>query len=361
LWLKLAAALAGVLLSLGLAELALRVLETRSETVKVEPVAADSITNPLGLRDRWDCLPPNPEVLRIAFLGDSFTYGLGVEADQAFVRRVGVLLRDRWSGACLTVNLGRPGVDLISAWAILNRVRDELLPDVVVHVLTQDDLDVDLYRDGQAIERYVAERTWPARHSRLFNLAETAIRWSRASPRIINNLRGGATPELRERAWRIASFQIRATQRLVEEAGGRYVLIRFPCLRWMSRVRDYPLEGVHHRSAELAAQLSLPYLDLWETFRGRNAEEMCLSSVDDHPTPAAHQIAAQAICDYLVREVLGKVKLRAGSTSGRMTPRGPQDLLAAEIRQYQQILQVDPTCGSARFWLSRVGTSRGGS
>ncbi len=349
---KVVVAFTASILSLGAAEAALRIIEIRSEPIKVEPVAAESITNPLGLRDRWDTLPQHSGVLRIAFLGDSFTYGLGVRADQTFVRRTGVLLKDQWPGGCATVNLGRPGVDLISAWAILNRVRDDVMPHVVVHVVSQDDLDVDLYREGRAIERYVAERTWPARHSRLLNLAETALRWSRVSPRIVDNLRGGATPEQRDRAWQIASHQIRATKRLVDEGGGTYVLVRFPCLRWVSRIKDYPLEDVHRRTAELASRLGVAYLDLLEVFRGRRPEEMCLSSVDDHPTPAAHQIAAQAICDFLLREVLGS--LRTASASKPTTLRSPGDVLALEIRQYQQILQLDPTCESAKFWLERM-------
>ncbi len=354
-WFKLLAVVGGLVLALALAEAAIRIVEgqaPRPEQVTVHPVATDSLTNPLGLRDRVDALPEDPDLLRIAFLGDSFTYGLGVQAGQAFVRRTGVLLRERKTRWTITVNLGRPGVDLITAWTILNQVADTVRPDVVVHVLSQDDLDVDLYQEGQAIERLVSERSWLSRYSRLFDRAETAIRWSMATPRIVDHMQGGATPQQRERAWRIADHQIRAIRDLVVARGGAYVLVRFPCLRWVDGGKPYPLEETHDKTAKLAEQLGVPYLDLLETFRGRDPAEMCLSTSDDHPTPAAHQIAAEAIADFLVRAVLPMAQTKPATRPAK--PRSAQEVVAAEISQYEQILQLDPTCASARFWLDKA-------
>ncbi len=355
---RVAAVVGAVLLILVVAEGVLRLTAQEEAPVKVQPVDADSLMNPLGLRDRCDAVPQHSDVLRIAFLGDSFTYGLGVEREQTFVRRTGMILRDGWPRPCVAVNLGRPGVDLISAWAVLNQVWDSVRPQVVVHVLSQDDLDVDVYEEGRAVETYLTSRTWAARHSSLVNLAETSFRWWRAYPRMVDHMRGGLTPALRERAWKIAEFQIQATQRLVAEGGGLYVLVRFPCLRW-ARQQDYPLAEVHRKTADLAARLKAPYLDLWESFRGKDPAALCLTRIDDHPTPAGHQIAAEAIGAFLIREILPKI--RPGVTSAPASARSPQSVAEAEVRQYQRILELDPTCKSARFWLDRALNPRRGN
>ncbi len=355
---KIFAAVGGVIVALALAEGVVRVMEAQaapSPSVAVHPVATDSLRDALGLRDRWDALPQDAAVTRIAFLGDSFTYGLGVEPHEAFAKQVGELLKERTKRWCVTVNLGRPGVDLITAWGLLNQVRDVVRPHVVVHVMTQDDLTVDLYEEGKAIEEYVTERLWPSRYSRLFDRIETSIRWSRATPRILNNLRGGATEAQRQRAWRIAEFQIRAIRRLVEEAGGVYVLVRFPCLRWMGEPESYPLRETRQKTAALAEKLDVPYVDLFDAFAGKDPAAMCLTPSDDHPTPEGHKIAAEAIADFLVGEVLPGIE--PGATSRPTSRRSPAAIRKAEIRQYERILELDPTCESARFWLERA---RGG-
>ncbi len=62
----------------------------------------DAILNSLDLRDS-EIPPKEPAEIRILMLGDSFTYGLGVNEEETFVRRTERLLRDRLRGE------GRPG------------------------------------------------------------------------------------------------------------------------------------------------------------------------------------------------------------------------------------------------------------
>ncbi len=361
LWPKLALAAGAALVALVVAELGLRVAGSFSPPearIKVEPVAADSVTNPLGLRDRYDAVPKSKHLLRIAFLGDSFTYGLGVPARVCFVSQTAELLRRREAVPCVTVNLGRPGVDLIMAYTVLNQVIDTVRPHVVVHVMTQDDLDVDVYEEGQAIKRLVGDRTRFSRYSRLAGLIETRIRWRMASPRIVNHLRGGSTPEQRDRAWRIAALQIESTKALAERFGAAYALFRFPCLRWVDRPETYPLAQTHQRTADLAERLGVPYLDLFDAFAGRSPAAMCLSKVDDHPTPEGHLIAAEAIATFLADVVLPPIRSASATQPAAGLPpttqRTPRQIAEAEIAQYERIVQLDPTCGSARFWLDQA-------
>ncbi len=346
----------GLVVAFGIGEIVVRFLGHQPVVVKVHPVLPDKTPNPLGLRDPLDRVPKDPALLRIAFLGDSFTFGLGVSPEQTFVQRVGTLLRERYSGRSMAINLGRDGADLIGEWTIYNRVRDSVRPQVVVHVISQNDLDFDLYRSWEPIARLVSEQTWLSRHSRLFDLAERKIRSGLAHRRSQVYMEGGGTPEAQDRTWRIASHEIQQTKRLVEEGGAVYALVRFPWLRKVHLREDYPIEATHRRTAAVAERLGVPYLDLLEAFRGQPAEEMCLLPYDDHPSPAAHQIAAEAIATFLLREVIPKAHLVSATQPA--PERTSRQIREAERQHYQAALAIDPNCFSAQFHLDRMATSQ---
>ena len=332
----------------------MRAVGLRPHPVKVHPVLPDKTENPLGLRDRLNQIPKSPDLLRIAFLGDSFTFGLGVEREQTFSYQVGLLLRQHYSGKSMTINLGRDGADLIGEWSIYNRVRDSIEAQVLVHVISQNDLDFDLYRSFDPIGKLVTDRMWPSRFSRLFEYTEAGIRLWIGNKRSLDYMRGGDSPEMRERSWRIAALELTATQRLAREVGAVYAIVRFPWLRTVAG--PYPLMETHRRTAEAAERIGAPYLDLLEAFRGRPAADMCLLPYDDHPTPAAHRIAAEAICTFLVRQVIPRAHLVAATKPTKARTR--EEIDRAEAEHYEQILKIDPNCFSARFHLDRIPTSR---
>ncbi len=292
---------------------------------------------------REDTVRSESDPLRIAFLGDSVTYGLHVSTRETFVWKTGVLLNSRQDVPCVTINLGVPAEDLVREWAVYNDAKDHFRPDVVVHVLAENDLDVDLYRDLVPIARMMKERTWASQYSRLFELAEAKVRWLIAWRGSVDYMRGGATPEARERSWRIASYAIRATKRLVEEDGAIYILAGFPV---PIHLDDYPAEGVHRRTAALARELGVPYLDLLDVFRGRDGDELRVPG-DAHPSALGHSLAAEAFADFLAKEILAKPLVRKAATRPSV-PRSPEEIRQATIRHYLAVLEVDPTCASAR-------------
>ena len=63
-----------------------------------------AVFNKLGLRDR-EVLPKKPGEFRICVVGDSFTFGLGVEEEQTFVRRTEQLLRHRSDQVGIPMNI----------------------------------------------------------------------------------------------------------------------------------------------------------------------------------------------------------------------------------------------------------------
>ncbi len=99
-------------------------------------------TNAFGMRNPAITLQPRADRLRIAFIGDSVTLGLGVEEHDGFVRQIEQLARRRgYKIECL--NFGIDGFHALQIEALL---KDRVLkfgPDLVVYTLCLNDFDFD--------------------------------------------------------------------------------------------------------------------------------------------------------------------------------------------------------------------------
>jgi lysophospholipase L1-like esterase len=346
---KLAAIFGGLVVVFVLVEIGLRVYFMVSGGSSVNPIPPSEVFTIGKLNQLIARIPEDPNRTRILFLGDSFTYGTGVEPNEALVVKVGALLEKWKPGRYQTINLGVPGADSTREWALYNRARDRAHADLVVHVISPRTLDMSACKDLFVIHGFLMRRLWTSRFSILSALVEQKIRAEIGDRRFIAYLKGGATPEERERAWRVYSREISCTKRLAEEGGAAYVIVRFPLV---SHLEDYPLEDVHRRGAALAAELNVPHLDLLDVFRGRSSASMTLRG-DPHPNPAAYTIAAKAVADFLIQRVLPK--LPAPSTTKRtLKMRTPEEVTADEIRHHQETLRMEPNCMAAKFWLDRV-------
>ena len=176
-------------------------------------------TNGLGFRD-FEVPPADPDVLRIAAIGDSYTYGWGVELTESWPK----VLEARLNGSGLAAqvfNLGQPGTTTDRYAEIAERAIAQLHPDVIlVAVLQTDDLYQLMTRptedDSTGLER-LAERLLPnasrwlqrARERRSARFTED-IRsaWRDISKRVLSEL---SPPELA----RYAALDAEVRQRFV--------------------------------------------------------------------------------------------------------------------------------------------------
>ncbi len=110
--------------------------------------------NNLGMRSP-DVGPRTPDEYRVLFLGDSMTFGHGVEAEEAFPN----LLRDRLAkalGRPVTIgNAGIPGNGHAEHIRDLQRYRDEFQPDLIVSCpYTGNDFHGDFFGPKKVIDGY---------------------------------------------------------------------------------------------------------------------------------------------------------------------------------------------------------------
>lgn len=136
--------LASIAVSLLLFEIILRMAPPRALIAKwPNPPNADARlstdefsvrirTNGWGLREPREVGPKHTGAFRIAAVGDSFTYGWGVEAEQTYPARLQAELRNRGRTDADVVNVAKPGDDLVGYLRLLRYDAMPLQPDAVV-------------------------------------------------------------------------------------------------------------------------------------------------------------------------------------------------------------------------------------
>ncbi|MDX2168155.1 MAG: SGNH/GDSL hydrolase family protein [Deltaproteobacteria bacterium] len=97
-------------------------------------------TNARGYRTPPFELAKPPGVIRVVCLGDSSTFGMNVEADDSYPRRLAALLDERHPGRFEVINLGVPGYSSRQGLEQLRREALGLAPDVVTFAFGTNDL-----------------------------------------------------------------------------------------------------------------------------------------------------------------------------------------------------------------------------
>ena len=101
--------------------------------------AVDTTRNALGLREPWESVPGGADAVRIAFLGDSFTFAACVEQRDGFVDKIERILNPEGRLRYVTINVGQPGTDPRVQSEMYAGLKSELRPHVLVHVVYCND------------------------------------------------------------------------------------------------------------------------------------------------------------------------------------------------------------------------------
>lgn len=303
--LRIAAGTLAMLVGFFCAEIVFRALDIQPPAPAASPYdearLVDNTRNALGLREPWDALPDDDRRLRIAFLGDSVTYGESVDREQTFCRRVEELLADAVPQGVVTINISKPGSCPGEQLGLYRRVRRQLRPDVLVHVIYPNDLDIGLADMLKSIYRIRDDDLIVGDWSYVLRYAEKQIRYWIAWKRTIDYFRGGGDDAQRAASWAQFKHDVVACKSAAQEGGATYAMVLFP---WLVRLDDYMLTDVHGKMREFASQLGVSYLDLFEVFAGRDGAALRISPANEHPNAEGHRLAAERIARFLREDVL---------------------------------------------------------
>jgi hypothetical protein len=276
----------------------------------------DHRTNSHGFRGGEFSVEKTPETVRIAFLGDSFTFGEGVRDEDTYAARTSALL-NRQTGAPVanfeSYNFGVGGFSLVHEFMTLTRVVLPLKPDFVVlkmdlpdferSILQFDPREGTVYRDPrwyeeptESIAAAPPDAPWFALNlSKLVWQILHRIRLSRRTIEYYNSL----TDE-RNEGWVQNREALRNAIRVCRDRGLGCIVLCFPILHGLED-DDYPFATAHVLMREEVESQGVPFLDLLGPLRGSDSRDLWVHPTDRHPNEQVHELAARMVAEAILR------------------------------------------------------------
>ncbi|MEM9380096.1 MAG: SGNH/GDSL hydrolase family protein [Planctomycetota bacterium] len=260
---------------------------------------------------------------RVVCVGDSHTYGWGVDDDAPWPRVLERRLREAGRPDAEVLNLGVGG---FAADAELEWLRREGLPrdpDVVLWQWFVNDLRLrDEGAERSAPQRSLAHWTSPwiggwigelRRVSRVADLGLQAIHARLVQTRGHFAHAAGSLEELD--AWGRVLDAMRDARDATERTGARFVVVAFPLL-----VRDgdaFASRPVDERVLAALRGQGIECIDLGTLLPSGRARELRNSEIDYHPSELGHRLAGEAVArELLARGLDDRASAEAISPSG---------------------------------------------
>lgn len=280
--------------------------------------------NSLGLRGPEIPVEKPRDAFRVLFLGDSITFGFGLEDSETFAVQTGALLRARSSTKRVTAI--NAGVGAYTTWQELDYLRREgmkLDPDVVVLGFCLNDM-VDLIgtEPGMVSGRPMnfafsnvphwsglVRAVLSLRESRRTHAVLDSVVWARVDPFRDENspLRGledvyrDPLPAVVEKAWARSLADLDGVRRLCQSHGVAWVLMYLPMARQLV-VGGEEIQPEQHLSA-WSDRHGVFFLDLTPAFRAevrrRGGDAGTLLFDEVHPKADGSTLIAEQIVTFM--------------------------------------------------------------
>ena len=253
-------------------------------------------------------------------VGDSFTFGVGVEAEEAWPEQLSQLAGRNFA------NLGVFGYGPPQYTRVLKRYGLRMIPKIVLYTiyLENDLIDADDFVRWQQEGRQhrassIGKSRFLARHSRLYQLLVAPRLDGRFAEAVArkNALRVTVRKQPFRRlniAWEAVQQAVLSARQLTQQNGAALVLVLVPskiqAYRHLLRMPFAPQELYHldeynGQVMQLCEEHQIKCLDLAPRFEERTlAGEQLYFRMDGHWNAAGHRLAAHTIYDYLVNNGL---------------------------------------------------------
>jgi lysophospholipase L1-like esterase len=251
------------------------------------------LRNRLRYRDR-NFGPKRPDRYRIIIIGDSFTFGDGIEERDRFSN----VIQTRLGSGYEVLNFGTAGHNLPRHLSTLDRAL-VYKPDYVLLQLYENDFETrsmqrpvahtlgdDTERQMQRFVLYRLINTASVRLQEAVGLAEEYTHY------MASHLKDPESPDAREAFGMLTTFITKAQAAHVPVG-----TVLFPAL-WVLRPggRDYPFDYLHEHVRAICQEQEIRCLDLFGEFaRDENPRHLWVNAFDAHPNAEANHRAAQEI------------------------------------------------------------------
>jgi lysophospholipase L1-like esterase len=251
---------------------------------------------------------------RIVVVGDSFAWGAGVHAEDAYPDRLEqrlntIDMKRRFE----VVNFSRPGWNTIQAFKGTWRRLRHLEPDLLILTYVLNDAEPSDWNERMRRRRVKLRRepspgasAWLHRHSLLYRTTWERLentRQRRAFTAVFFQHYAGES-------WEECREGLELFQRQADKLGIPLLMLVFPVFD--SQIDEgYAYHELHETVATAAGELGIRIFDLRETYRGIDARRLAVTPFTDaHPNELGHRLAADAVLEYLEETDLAPIERR---------------------------------------------------
>lgn len=272
-------------------------------------------TNSFGFRGNEFTARKPSHTYRLAFLGDSFTFGEGVRFADTYPEQVSFLLRQQYKSSHVnfeSYNFGVGGHNTSQSSYILRNIATRFHPDLVILGYTLNDSEPSLIEREKGhgrMARRPRESDIPEGLSD--NLPPDTLMYRFRLPRLLwqlmeNNRRTQKTVEYYKslfrdtnRGWIESRKALREIIELCREKNVPCFVLCFPILYQLNH--RHPFCYIHSLVQQEVEGSRGTFIDLFPALKGLESTALWVHPTDQHPNEKVHRIAAKA----LVEKILG--------------------------------------------------------
>ena len=295
-----------VVLSLGAAELGLRLLKEKSSTLASKLPYFDRsrfryISQP-GRDHPWTAA--KMPALHIAVIGDSITAGAGVLPYDRYGNRLEALLNlNEGVTPALVSTFARPGSSTFQQTSLLREALAQD-PDIVILGICTNDLE-----DWNNPTEFKA---W--RNQAIPLPPPASMRWSRILTWLHGRMEALRTAHAHVEYYRRLYDESYSGRHLFDQALGEFhdacveagvplIAVLFPMLSRDLREERYPFGFVREAQTAMLAAHDIFTFDLWPLFEGKETMRLeVFPGIDGHPNEIAHCLASEGIYRFLLEK-----------------------------------------------------------
>lgn len=249
--------------------------------------------NNAGIRDTMPYeVAVAPGRRRVAFFGDSFAVGHGVEVEERFVNLV------RASAPEWEIQLwGANGWGTMDELLRLRALGDSYRASAIVLVYNLNDV-MAFERTWIALDRehaHAGREGWLVRHSYLANLL--FYRWQLRRRPDLSRYFELIREAYDSGAWEQEARYLDRFRERCAALGIPLLAVTFPLVHELGK--EYPYRAAHEKIARFWRASGVPHLDLLDVFREARPADLVVNPLDSHPNARAHRMAASAILPFV--------------------------------------------------------------
>ncbi len=260
--------------------------------------------NSAGWRDVEHSIKKTQDIYRILGLGDSYLWGQGVRYEDIVHTKLEKYLKNKINGIKVeTVNTGISGTNTRYQLNLLKDVGLQYTPDLTIVYFVLNDVEDNLDGNAPKIEFF---RNYISIYQTPDELSKYSYLWSWVRQRYLQSICAYLyiqdcvkTFDVNSPKWTRCRSALNEIHQVCLNHNIPVLIVIFPFFYNLDG--NYPFQKMHDVVRTCLQDTGIHVLDLRDYYRKFHGPELWVHPTDQHPNEIAHDIAAQAIAEYLTQ------------------------------------------------------------